>query len=136
MILYHKSNLFFLDYCCCFWTIILLKKLKIVKVELCKPNCSYGKVSHALKEFLRFNLFLPKIKYKLKTCFHIKIYNYTQYQTNVTIYLLQICLVICNLKNLRYQIKIMNVQNLKECYLKLLPLDKIKIFTGNSTRDN
>ena len=27
----------------------LKKKIKIVEKQLCKQNCSYGKVSHALK---------------------------------------------------------------------------------------
>ena len=31
-------------------TIILLKNSKIVEKQLCKLNCSYGKVSHSLKK--------------------------------------------------------------------------------------
>ena len=37
-----------------------VEKLKIVEKQLCKLNCSYGKVSHALKGFQSeiFEIFL------------------------------------------------------------------------------
>ena len=31
-----------------------VEKLKIVEKQLCKLNCSYGKVSHALKDEITF----------------------------------------------------------------------------------
>ena len=33
-----------------------LEKLKIVEKQLCKLNCSYGKVSHALKKIYKFSV--------------------------------------------------------------------------------
>ena len=38
-----------------------VEKLKIVEKQLCKLNCSYGKVSHALKVIFGRKIFFAKV---------------------------------------------------------------------------
>ena len=80
MILYHDSNLVYTVFCPQFLTFqqnnsaqtsvlicftprhyYFFEKFKIVENQLCKLNCSYGKVSHALKALSTFrNTFLSR----------------------------------------------------------------------------